>query len=63
MRKLREDKGLTQRDLAARLKRPRSFVWKIEAAERRMDAVELARWCRACGADPLDVFKRIVSRV
>ena len=29
--------GLTQRQLAAKLKRSNSFVWKIEAGERRVD--------------------------
>ncbi|HZW07088.1 MAG TPA: helix-turn-helix transcriptional regulator [Phycisphaerales bacterium] len=63
MRKLREDKGLTQRDLAEKLDKPRSFIWKIEAAERRMDAVELIGWCAACGADPEQVFRRLVQQV
>ncbi len=61
LRKLREGHELTQRDLADRLARPRSFVWKTEAAERSIDAVELVRWCRACGTDPIDVFKQLVS--
>src|SRR5437660_1391802 len=30
----RNGDGLTQRELAAKLKRPNSFVWKIEAGER-----------------------------
>ena len=36
----REAAGLTQRDLAARLKRPHSFVGRIEAGERRVDVIE-----------------------
>lgn len=63
LRKLRQDCGLTQRDLAERLSRQRSFVWKTETAERRLDAVELVRWCRACEAEPLEVFKRLVAIV
>jgi ribosome-binding protein aMBF1 (putative translation factor) len=32
--------GLTQRQLAAKLKRSNSFVWKIEAGERRVDILD-----------------------
>ncbi len=63
LREARTLAGMTQRDLAARLTRPPSFVWKIEAAERRVDAVELLRWCRACDADPMAVFRRLVGLV
>ena len=63
LRKLREDGGLTQRDLAAKLRRQRSFISKTEQAERRMDAVELIRWCDACGADSVELFKRLIAVV
>lgn len=61
LRGVREGAGLTQRDLAGRLDRPRSFVWKTETGERRLDAVELVRWCRACGADPKALFAKLVK--
>lgn len=63
LRKLREDKGLTQRVLAEKLRKHRSFIWKTEAGERRLDAVELVRWCNACGCDPIDLFKIVVDLV
>lgn len=37
----REAAGLTQAGLAARLRRPQSFVSKVESGERRLDVVEL----------------------
>jgi transcriptional regulator with XRE-family HTH domain len=49
---LRRSAGLTQRQLAARLRRERSFVARIEQGERRLDLVEFYWICRACGADP-----------
>ena len=61
MREAREKADLTQRALAAALKRDRSFVWKCEKGERRMDIVDLIRWANACGADPLDILKRIMD--
>jgi hypothetical protein len=43
---------LTQRELAKQLKELPSYVHKSETAERRMDALEFSKWCRACGIDP-----------
>ena len=61
VRQAREDAGLTQRDLAARLKRDRSYVWKTEQGERRMDVVDVIRWCAACDCDPMDLFKQVAE--
>lgn len=40
MRETRVKAGLTQDELAKRLKRPQSFVAKYEGGERRLDVVE-----------------------
>jgi transcriptional regulator with XRE-family HTH domain len=50
---LRTRAGLTQRQLAAKLQRERSFVARLELGERRLDLVEFFWLCRACGADPM----------
>ena len=50
---MRKHAGLTQRGLAARLRREHSFVSRIEQGERRLDVVEFYWVCRACGADPI----------
>jgi transcriptional regulator with XRE-family HTH domain len=42
LRAAREQAGLTQAEVAKRLRRPQSFVSKCEAGERRVDVVELA---------------------
>ena len=49
---LRKAAGLTQRQLAKRVKRPRSFVSRIEQGERRLDVIEFFWVCLACGVDP-----------
>lgn len=60
---VRQEAGLTQRALAARLKMPHSYPSKVETGERRIDPVEVIAWARACGADPNEVFGRVVSGV
>lgn len=42
---------LTQRGLAARLKKPPSYVHKVEVGDRRIDPIEFIAWCRACGVE------------
>lgn len=59
----RHNADLTQRALALRLKKPRSFVSKTELGERRIDPVEFLRWCRACGIDPADALREFESRL
>ena len=57
----RKDAGLTQRELAARLKRPHSFISKIEAGERRLDVLEFVEIAKALKVDPVDLFKRFAN--
>lgn len=56
----RERAGLSQRDLAARLKRPHSFVGRIEAGERRIDVIEFIAIAEAIDADPMDLFRQVI---
>jgi ribosome-binding protein aMBF1 (putative translation factor) len=57
----REQAGLTQRDLAARLKRPHSFVGRIEAGERRVDVIEFIEIVRVMGFDPEHLFANLLE--
>lgn len=50
LKAIRENAGLTQRELAAKLKWSPSQVAKSETGGRRIDPVELKEWCQACGA-------------
>ena len=47
LRDARANAGVTQEELAARLGRTQSFVSKCERGERRLDIVEVLRFCRA----------------
>ena len=58
----RETAGLTQRELAKRLRRPQSFVAKYEGGERRVDVVEFIVICRAIETDPNKLLKVLIQR-
>ena len=52
MQRMRADAGLTQRALAEKLGMHNTMVHRSEIGDRRIDPVEFAAWCRACGVDP-----------
>jgi len=58
---MREAADITQEELASRLGRHRSFVWKTEGGQRRLDLIEFVAWCRACGTDPIAVLRRFLN--
>ena len=49
LRQVRKEAGLTQVDLAARLKTGQSTISNYERGERRLDLVELAQVCDGIG--------------
>src|ERR1700722_17141411 len=58
----RKASGLTQHQLAKRLRRPQSFVAKYEGGERRVDVVEFIEICKAIEADPNKLLKDLIQR-
>ena len=56
--RLREAQGLTQRELAKRVKRSQSYVALIEKGQKHLYLFEFAPYCRALGADPLELYKQ-----
>jgi transcriptional regulator with XRE-family HTH domain len=57
LRQARIAAGLTQIDVAAKLRRPQSSVSKCESGERRVDVVELREFATLYGKN-LDYFIR-----
>ena len=53
----REDSNLTQTNVASKIKKPQSFVSKVERGERRLDIVELEVFAKLYRKD-LDWFLR-----
>jgi transcriptional regulator with XRE-family HTH domain len=50
LRQARRASGLTQAEVAERLRRAQSLVSKMETGEKRVDVVELRAFCEAIGA-------------
>ncbi len=46
LQKARRESGLTQVEVAKKLKKPQSFVSKVERGERRLDVVELEMFAK-----------------
>lgn len=59
----RTEAGVSQRDLAARLGKHRSFVTKIESRERRLDIVEFVAVARALGLEPGQLMAALASEL
>ena len=58
--KAREQKHLSQRDLALLLKRPHSVVGMIESNQRQVNVPEFFAIAEALKADPLELFRQVV---
>jgi transcriptional regulator with XRE-family HTH domain len=54
---------LNQRQLAERLKRSDSFVWKLEAGERRVNVLEFMEIARVLGMKPSRLMAEIEDRL
>jgi transcriptional regulator with XRE-family HTH domain len=55
----RKEAHVTQVELAARLRRPQSFVSKYERGERRVDVVEFGEIAKVLGIDPIRFLRRL----
>jgi transcriptional regulator with XRE-family HTH domain len=58
----REAAGLTQRQLAAKLSRSNSFVWKLEAGERQLNVLEFIEIAKVLGVKASALMTEIEGR-
>lgn len=58
--KARGRKELSQRELAARLKRPHSVVGMIESNQRQVNVPEFIAIAEALGVDPAELFRQVL---
>lgn len=59
LHQLRDEAGLTQIEVAKRLRVPQSFVSKYEAGDRRLDVIELRHVLDALGVRPGTFLERL----
>jgi transcriptional regulator with XRE-family HTH domain len=59
LRRIREEAGLSQMDLAEKLGKPQTFVSKSELGERRIDFLETVNFCAACGVTVKQFLERL----
>jgi len=51
LRTARQEAGLTQTEVAKKLKRPQSHISNVESGQQRVDVVELQRFAKLYGKD------------
>jgi transcriptional regulator with XRE-family HTH domain len=61
LRKWREERGFTQQQLADRLRRPQSFVAKVERGSRRIDPVEWMDFLKALNVSVEEAARSVRS--
>jgi transcriptional regulator with XRE-family HTH domain len=61
LKKARLAGELHQLDLAKRLKKPQSFISKVESGERNLDVIEFVNYCAALELDPAKYLKKLID--
>lgn len=59
----RKNSGLTQQELARRIRKPQSFVSKYETGERRLDVAEFVWLIGVLGSDPRKLFEQLFGQI
>jgi transcriptional regulator with XRE-family HTH domain len=62
LKDLRLSVGLTQRELAAKMKKEQYFVARCETGSRRIDISEFIEWCLMCRVDPKRGLDDLMAR-
>lgn len=63
LKSIREEAGLTQRQIGLIVRRPQSWVFNCETGARRVDVAEFCDWCRACSTDPANAIRRLLPSI
>lgn len=63
LRSLRIERGVSQVELAKKLKTSQSIVSKCERGERRIDVIELRDWLKALGGSLPEFAKHLETKL
>ncbi len=62
LKKARVESGVLQKDLAKTLRKPQSYISKIESGERNLDVVEFIQYCEGLGIDPTKWLRKLTEK-
>lgn len=57
--KARQEAGLSQSELGAKIGKPQNFISYVERGERRLDLLDFIAYARALGRDPGDLISEV----
>jgi transcriptional regulator with XRE-family HTH domain len=61
LRAMRGEAGLTQRELAARIKQDQWWVARSETGSRRLDVAEFIEFAIGCGKEPAEALTELAK--
>ena len=62
LKKARVESGILQKDLAKSLRKPQSYISKIESGERNLDVIEFIQYCEGLGIDPTKWLRKLTEK-
>jgi len=62
LKKARLESHILQKDLAKILKKPQSYISKVESGERNIDLIEYVSYCNALRLDPSKWLRKLVDK-
>jgi len=63
LKKARLEGGILQKELAKTLRKPQSYISKIESGERNLDVIEFIQYCEGLGLDPSKWLKALIGEL
>jgi transcriptional regulator with XRE-family HTH domain len=63
LRRIRQEKGIRQVELAEKLGVPQSFISKYESGDRALDILELRQICKAIGISLEEFVRKLEERL
>jgi len=62
LKKARLEGGILQQDLARTLKKPQSYISKVESGERSLDVIEYVNYCNGLSLEPSKWLKKLIEK-